>query len=130
MRRINAVVLPLAAVALLLPAAPALAQRDVILAADYNFAAEDLKKENEALAGIDKQLAAGPDATKGCALLNEKVTHLKKAEELLTKMEDSANQLKRRKERENAAKLLEGTKSAVAITEGDIAKFCSSTPSS
>jgi isocitrate/isopropylmalate dehydrogenase len=119
--------MPLAAAVAVL-AAPAFAQRDVILAHDYNFATAELNKENEALAALDKQIGATTDLKTGCGLLDEKLTHLKKAEVLLGQMVDSAHQLKRRKEEENAAKLRKDSNASIELTQADITRLCASLP--
>jgi len=128
MRRLNILILPLAALGLLVAVEPAAAQRDVALAAEYNFSAAEYNKEAELLVGLDKQIGGVTDLVKGCGLLDEKLTHLKLAEDLLGRMERSAKDLKRRKENESAANLRKNTLTAIDVTQADITRLCSSLP--
>lgn len=121
-------IIPAAATAMLVAVAPAAAQLDVIQAHDYNFAADELNKEKEILAGLDKEIGQTTELVKGCSLLNQKLVHLKTSDTQLDKMIESAHLLKRRKEEENAVKLKKTTGTSIDTTQSDITRMCASLP--
>lgn len=124
---------PIASIALL--AAPAAiaqnnlgggtGQRDVAMAQEYNFSAEEWNKERIVIADLRKQIGETTELVKGCELLRTNLTHLKAGDALLGRMEVAAKEMKRRKEAESAAKQRKDVVTSIEITEADIARMCS-----
>lgn len=122
MHRKSVLLVPLA---LLVAAPPLAAQQDVAMAQEFNFSVEEVKKENEAIAEIDKNISQTTDLKEGCGLLAQKLDHLKKADALLDRMIFAGKELKRRKETESAQKQQASVKKGIEITQADDTRLCS-----
>lgn len=100
-------------------------QRDVAMAQEYNFSAEEWNKERVIIADLRKQIGETTELVKGCELLRTNLTHLKTGDTLLGRMEVAAKEMKRRKEAESATKQRKDVVASIEITEADIARMCS-----
>ena len=132
MRRNLALFLPLASLAVALASGPPAAAQStsdrIAFEPLYFEALRELEKENEAITALNTQLQGETDLVRGCGLLSQSLTHLKAADALLVKIDDYTDKLRRRSERQAAAKQREGVVETIKLREGDIDRMCKDLP--
>lgn len=133
MRRLPALLAPLASLAVLVCTPPVVAQSQTdqtMYLPLYDIALRDLQKETNAIAEVQGKLEKETDLVRGCGLLNESLAHLKASDKLLTDIELYTDKLRRGKENRAAKAQHAGVMEDIKLKEGDIARLCANLPPS